>query len=146
MPKTKIKVNWLGSYSKVDRTIPSLRRNIYFQDPTTGFYYAEIPVNTGGTNKGGGIFYSNNNETNNNGKIDISKKFGTSSTHEIKTGLFYLDRKRDFSARQLHYTEFNEQGISFDRNLLESQGFPNDKTIFGPQNICLLYTSDAADE
>ena len=51
LPKTKIKVNWLGSYSKVDRTIPSLRRNIYFQDPTTGFYYAEIPVNTGGTNK-----------------------------------------------------------------------------------------------
>lgn len=138
LPKTKIKVNWLGSYSKVDRTIPSLRRNIYFQDPTTGFYYAEIPVNTGGTNKGGGIFYSNNNETNNNGKIDISKKFGTSSTHEIKTGLFYLDRNRDFSARQFHYTEFNETGISFDRNLLESQGFPNDKTIFGPQNIGLL--------
>jgi outer membrane receptor protein involved in Fe transport len=133
--KSKIKINWLGSYSKVDRTIPSLRRNIYFQDPNTGFYYAEIRENAGGTNVGGGLFYSKNNETNNNGKIDISKKFGTSSTHEIKTGLFYLDRNRDFSARQFHYTKFKKNGVNFDETLLESQEFPNDKTIFAPQNI-----------
>ena len=135
LPESKIKINWLGSYSKVDRLIPSLRRNIYNLDTNTGIYQAQIPVNTGGTNQGGGIFYSNNNEYSNNGKIDISKKFGTSSTHEIKTGIFYQDRNRDFYARQFHYTKFSKLGVSFDTSLLDSSGFPDDKTIFSPQNI-----------
>jgi outer membrane receptor protein involved in Fe transport len=135
LSESKIKINWLGSYSKVDRLIPSLRRNIYTLDTNTGIYQAIIPVNTGGTNQGGGIFYSNNNEYSNNGKIDISKKFGNSSTHEIKTGIFYQDRNRDFYARQFHYTKFSKLGVSFDSSLLYSSGFPDDKTIFGPQNI-----------
>lgn len=138
LSKSKIKINWLGSYSKVDRLIPSLRRNIYEIDPNTGIYKAVIPVNTGGTNQGGGIFYSNNNEYNNNGKIDISKKFGSSSAHEIKTGLFYLDRKRDFYARQFHYTKFSKSGVTFDTSLLYSSEIPDDKTIFGLQNIGLI--------
>ncbi len=136
--ESKLKINWLGSYSKVDRTIPSLRRNVYIKDSSTGFYYAQIPTNTGGTNWGGGIFYSNNNESNNNGKIDISKKFGNSSTHEIKSGLFYQDRNRIFSSRQFHYTKFFKQGISFDESILESKEFPDDKTIFGLQNMGII--------
>ncbi len=136
LSESKIKINWLGSYSKVDRLIPSLRRNVYTFSRDLGIYQAEIPVNTGGTTWGGGVFYSNNNEFNNNAKIDISKKFGTSSTHEIKAGLFYQDRNRDFYARQFHYTKFSEGVIQFDASLLNSPpGLPSDKTIFGPQNI-----------
>ncbi len=141
LPKTKIKINWLGSFSDVNRSIPSLRRNIYTQDFNTKNYVAVIPVNTGGTNQGGGIFYSNNKESNKNAKIDLSKKLGNSSNHEIKTGLFYQARNRDFSSRQFHYTQFNENNngpvpdIVFDDKIIIFSTLDGDKTIFGPQNI-----------
>ncbi len=139
--KSKIKINWLGSFSDVDRSIPSLRRNIYTQDFNTKNYFAVIPVNTGGTNQGGGIFYSKNTESNQNAKIDISKKLGNSSNHEIKTGLFYQARNRDFSSRQFHYTQFTENNrdpvpdIIFDNEIIKFSTLDGDKTIFGPQNI-----------
>ena len=140
LPNSKIKINWLGSYSDVDRSIPNLRRNIYKYDPSNKIWVARIPENTGGVNQGGGIFYSNNTESNKNAKIDISKKLGKSSNHEIKTGLFYQARNRDFSSRQFHYTPFNENvqngdDIVFDTSITEFPTKEGDKTIFGPQNI-----------
>jgi outer membrane receptor protein involved in Fe transport len=136
LPNSKLKINWLGSYSDVYRSIPNLRRNIYKYDTFNKMWEARISDNTGGTDQGGGIFYSNNSETNKNAKIDLSKKLGNSSNHEIKTGLFYQNRNRNFSARQFHYTPFIEGNINFDTNI---QRFPTkeegDKTIFGPQNI-----------
>ena len=132
LPESKIKINWLGSYSKVDRTIPSLRRNIW-EKVSTG-YQAYLPVNQqSGNDYGGSIFYSNNNEFNKNGKIDISKKFGTSSSHEIKSGIFYQDRNRVYAARIFHYSKFYGAN-TFDEKIILND-FPDDKTIFGSQNM-----------
>lgn len=60
----KIKLNWSGFYSDIQRTIPNLRRNIYLiadpdsTDPSLSTPRAVIsPTNTGGPSYAGGMFF-----------------------------------------------------------------------------------------
>jgi hypothetical protein len=71
--KSKVKINWNGSISKVNRSIPNLRRNSYLSYGTPD-YVAQISqaVNF---QSGGNIFYSENDETIAFAKTDFSKKF-----------------------------------------------------------------------
>src|SRR5690606_22095399 len=62
-PKTKIKVNWIGAYSKVNRDIPNMRRNIYTrpmqQDMSEHtIYSAVIAPSSVGNKYSGGMFWS----------------------------------------------------------------------------------------
>ncbi|GEC79221.1 TonB-dependent receptor [Flavobacterium aquatile] len=121
----KIKMNWTGFYSNIDRSIPNLRRNIYTTanpnstDPAETVAYAAIANNNGGPDYGGGMFFSGNIEFITGGKVDFSKKFniGKNLTNELKIGGFFQSRERDFFARQLQYNTLT-QGGTFDDNLL----------------------------
>ena len=141
--KPKIKVNWTGFYSKISRSIPNLRRNIYSitdpfsTNPTDTFPRAEIAENNGGPDYGGGMFFSESQESISGGKLDLSKKFniGEDFTNEIKLGVFAQNRNRTFYARQLQYNTFNLGGIpTFDDNLLN---LPNE-SIFNSSNMGIL--------
>jgi hypothetical protein len=137
--KPKVKINWTGFYSNVNRSIPNLRRNMYTianpnsTDPTETVPYALIASNNGGPDYGGGMFFSENKETIKGGKLDLSKKFnfGEESINEIKVGGFYQVRDRNFRARQLQYNTYNTLTTSFNYDLLT---LPN-ATIFNQANM-----------
>ncbi|MBP6372916.1 MAG: TonB-dependent receptor [Flavobacterium sp.] len=105
--KSKVKINWNGSISKVNRSIPNLRRNSYLSYGTPD-YVAQISqaVNF---QSGGNIFYSENDETIAFAKTDFSKKFsfGEKSSAEIKVGASMQNRDRTFAAKLLGYVTMN---------------------------------------
>ncbi len=140
-PKPKIKVNWTAFFSDIQRSIPNLRRNIYFtanpesNDPTQSIPLAQIANNNGGPDYGGGMFFSENSETIYGAKLDVAKKFnfGQHWNNEIKAGGFTQKRDRDFFARQLQYNILTSGG-SFDYNLLSQP----DATIFSVENMGVI--------
>jgi hypothetical protein len=105
--KSKVKINWNGSISKVNRSIPNLRRNSYLSYGTPD-YVAQISqaVNF---QSGGNIFYSENDETIAFAKTDFSKKFsfGEKASAEIKVGGSMQNRDRTFAAKLLGYVTMN---------------------------------------
>lgn len=136
--KPKIKLNWTGFYSSIKREIPNLRRNIYTtanpnsEDPSETIPYAAIASNNGGSDYGGGMFFSKNNESIYGGRLDLAKKiiFGEDFINEIKWGVFSQKRARNFTSRQLQYNTLNIGG-SFNTDLLTQP----DATIFNVANM-----------
>jgi len=150
LPSSKIKFNWVGSYSNVQREIPSERRNTYEYKlnpagtllvPTALFL-----INTVGIDNPGSIFTSNNNENIYSGKIDISKKvnFSDDFSADIKIGGIFQSRNRKFTARQLGYIPFYGfvNGVIWGDNNLSKEipTMPN-ATIFNASNMGILSTS-----
>jgi TonB-dependent receptor len=88
MPKLKLRANWTGSFSQIERVIPSLRRSIYtrfahLNDPTDPvatdtIYTASISNTNVGPDYGGGMFWSENHEKiySFKGDIKYTLKFG----------------------------------------------------------------------
>lgn len=142
--KPKIKLNWTGFYSNINRSIPNLRRNIYsITDPSSSVSSETIPVaeianGNGGADYGGGMFFSENKESISGSKFDLAKKFniGEELINEIKIGGFYQRRDRDFFARQLQYNTYTLGG-NFNYSLLELP----DATIFNQANMGVISPS-----
>ena len=150
LPESKIKLNWVGSYSNVQREIPSERRNTYeyiqYADGTQSVPTANFVLNNVGTDYPGSIFTSNNTEDIYSGKIDISKKinFLNDFSADIKIGGIMQSRNRKFNARQLGYIPFYGfvNGIAWGANTLSPliPTLPN-ATIFNAANMGILSTS-----
>lgn len=147
---SKIKVNWVGSYSNVNREIPSERRNSYryfkFDDGTVSQPKADFSTNTAiGPDYPGSIFTSKNKEYIVSGKLDLSKKIKISDdfTTEIKMGGIVQSRFRDFAARQLGYVQFNGivDGVTYGsitNTYLQSISNQPNETIFNASNMGIL--------
>lgn len=129
----KTKINWLASYSKVNRKIPSLTRTSY-----SGFYpdmvnvfgiFATPPNQTAGS---GTIFTTNSNEKIKSIKADISQgyTFFNEKENYIKLGGGYQYRDRLFDSRILGFATYSGSG-SFDFSLLT---LPENK-IFLPEHL-----------
>lgn len=150
LPESKIKLGWVGSYSNVQREIPSERRNSYeyiqYADGTQSVPTANFVVNAVGVDLPGSIFTSNNSENIFSTKIDISKKidFSDNFSADIKMGGITQSRNRIFQARQLGYIPFNGRvnGINWGQNTFSSM-IPTlpDATIFNSANMGILSTS-----
>ncbi len=144
----RLKLEWVGAYSNIVRTIPNLRRSIYTRlkyvnDPTDPnpydtIYTANIAGSNVGPDYGGGMFFSQNRENiasfnaNLNWKLDTIANMAT----EIKFGGLFQYRNRDFQARQLGYTTYGIPGgaVQFNQQLLY---LPED-SIFQQQNMGLI--------
>ncbi len=144
---SKIKVNWVGSYSNVNREIPSERRNSYryfkFDDGTVSQPKADFSTNNAiGPEYPGSIFTSENKEYIVSAKLDLSKKIKISDdfTTEIKAGGIVQSRFRDFAARQLGYVQFNGivDGVTYGPNFLQSISSQPNETIFNASNMGIL--------
>lgn len=150
LPESKIKLGWVGSYSNVQREIPSERRNSYdyiqYSDGTQSVPIANFVLNAVGNEYPGSIFTSNNSENIFSTKIDVSKKieFSDSFSADIKIGGITQSRNRKFQARQLGYIPFNGRvnGINWGRNTFSST-IPTlpDATIFNSANMGIISTS-----
>lgn len=146
---SKIKINWIGAYSQIERDIPNLRRNSYskftrIQDPNNPdipdeikskdtIYKANIAQSNVGPDYAGNIFYSNTKERIYSFKSDVSHQSDIKSIflkNNIKIGGSYQLRERDFTARQLGYVKYAPPGnLMFPDSILY---LPEDK-IFSPQ-------------
>ena len=136
----KIKLNWTGFYSNIDRSIPNLRRNVYqianpnSTNPNDRVPFAQINSDSGSPSNAGQMFFSENQESILGAKFDLSRKFtlGKEFINEVKIGAFAQQRDRDFYARQLFFvTGAGTIGTNFNRDLLK---LPNE-TIFLPANL-----------
>lgn len=144
---SKIKMNWVGSYSNVNREIPSERRNSYlytkYDNGTSDIPRAEFSINSVGADYPGSIFSSLNKEYIVSAKLDLSKKYKISDdfSTELKIGGISQARYRDFNARQIGYVKFNGivNGVNFGSNtFLQSIAIQSDATIFSPSNMGIL--------
>lgn len=153
--KIKLRANWTGSLSQIQRTIPNLRRTIYtrlknINDPSDPYpldtvYTANIANSNVGPDYGGGMFFSQNDEKIYSFKGDVKYTFTIRDKTEkkkeifkteIKLGGFYQQRSREFFARQLGYTRYGVTGggITFKDSLL----LLDDNSIFDNANMGLI--------
>lgn len=147
LPKSKIKISWVGSYSNIKRNIPNERRNTYvyvkYDDGTQTNPYAFFSINNVGGESPGSMYVSKNLEDLYSTKIDINRKvkFGENFSIDFKAGFFDQLRYRDFSARQLGYVPFNGtvDGIHYGNSTF-SQTIPflDNSTIFNTSNIGII--------
>jgi TonB-dependent receptor len=151
LPESKIKLNWVGAYSNVQREIPSERRNTYeyiqYADGTQSVLKANFETNSVGADFPGSIFTSTNNENIFSAKIDASKKINFSEKFlaDVKMGGIIQSRNRKFEARQLGYIPFNGKvdGINWGKDTSFSSTIPTqpNSTIFNASNMGILSTS-----
>jgi TonB-dependent receptor len=147
LPVSKIKINWVGSFSNVSRVIPSQRRNSYvyikFDDGTMSTPTASFSTNQVGADYSGSIYTQDNKESIYSTKVDISKKFNFPKgyTTDIKIGGITQSRNRNFAARQLGYIPFNGTvgGVQYgESTFLPSIKTQTNATIFNPANMGIL--------
>jgi TonB-dependent receptor len=141
---SKIKVEWVGSYSDVKRDVPALRRNTYSRnkysnDPSNPYdtiYRASISPNSIGSNYGGYMFWSSLTENIRSLKADVSRPFKISPklNIDIKAGGFTQNRNRTFTARQFGYTEYAAAGVAYTSSLTTLGG----GDIFKNENMGLI--------
>ena len=151
LTESKIKLNWVGAYSNVQREIPSERRNTYeylqYSDGTQSVPRAEFSKNAVGADFPGSIFTSNNKENIFSTKIDASKKieFSDNFSADVKVGGITQSRSRKFEARQLGYIRFNGNvnGVIWGNDNTFSTTIPTlpNATIFNASNMGILSTS-----
>jgi hypothetical protein len=148
LPKVKVRVNWTGALSQIERQIPNLRRTIYTRfdhindpsdpNPLDTIYTANIANSNAGPDYGGGMFFSENKEKIYSFKADATYGFnvGKELKTDLKIGGFFQDRSRTFFARQLGYTRYGVSGgtVNFDNSLL----YLDDNEIFNNENLGLI--------
>jgi TonB-dependent receptor len=120
----KLKINWIGSYSDVDREIPNLRRSSYSRytnllnpdspnkNDTT--YKADVSNASVGPSYSGNRFYSTTKENIYSFKADVSHSFDIKSIklkNTVKVGGLVQERNRNFDARQLGYITYGSGGV-----------------------------------
>lgn len=147
LPKSKIKISWVGSYSNVLRTIPNERRNTYvyvkFDDGTVTQPSAFFSINTVGGESPGSMYVSENVEDIFSTKVDVNRKvkFTEKFSTDFKVGFFTQSRYRDFSARQLGYIPFNGtvNGVNYGGSTFSSTiPFLDNSTIFNSSNMGII--------
>lgn len=148
IPKAKVKINWLGSYSNVQRDIPNLRRHVYtrfknvldpqYPNPLDTTYQAEMSTTSTGPAYSGNMLWSKLKEDIRSFKVDISRPFKVTEDvkFEIKLGGLVQQRRRTFDIRQLAYTKYSVGTVKFQDSLL---ALPENQ-IFSGQNMGLIGT------
>jgi outer membrane receptor for ferrienterochelin and colicin len=133
----KAKIEWLASYSAVKRDIPNLRQNVYFGTVGNPQYTSDVASGaTLSQDNGGSMFFSKTDENIYFTKLDYTKPFtiGNSKQNNLKLGVLFQKRERDFDARLLGFSTYNSGSVNFDQSLLT---LPEDK-IYTKENMGLL--------
>ena len=136
----KSKLNWNVGYSNVNRDIPNLRRIVYrkqslLENDTTQQYVAVIQQNGTIPTAAGNMFWSKSKENILSANYDYSipVKF-RKIENEIKVGAWHQFRSREFTSRNLGFSQYKPNGSSFNSQLL----LLGPDEIFSQQNMGLL--------
>jgi TonB-dependent receptor len=138
--KAKMRIKWVGGYSKIERDIPNLRKMVYQKtsalETDSVPYTALLVENTVYPNSAGSMFFATTRENIKSLSLDISKAFKIlSSKHEIKLGGLNQYRDREFISRLIGYTKY-KRGSQVLFN--DSLSLLNENQIFAPQNMGII--------
>ena len=133
IPKSKLKLNWTGSYTSVNRQIPDLRKTSSYLDLIDGKIKQDVPDFTLSPDNGGTMFYATTKENLKSFKTDLQRTFTFNNKFniQVKAGIFLQQRVRDFTARTLGFRKFSSGSIQFDNSLL----LQSEQDIFNPKNF-----------
>jgi TonB-dependent receptor len=136
----KTKLNWNLGFSDVKRDIPNLRRLVYrkyslLEDDTTQQWTAIIQQNGTIPTAAGNMFWSKSSEKIYSANYDWSIPFTFNKIeNEFKIGGWHQYRTRDFSSRNLGFSQYKPTGSTFNSNLL----LLGPDEIFSQENMGLL--------
>ncbi|MDF2437371.1 MAG: hypothetical protein K0Q95_1747 [Bacteroidota bacterium] len=141
LPKSKIKINWTGGFSDIERSIPNMRRMVYEKvasnEEDTALHYAAI-VQTSGTipTAAGNMFFSKTNENIYSFGYDATYPLAISVVKsDLKIGGYHQFRDRSFTARSLGFSRYRQgSAVKFDSQLLL---LPEDE-IFSPEHMGVM--------
>ena len=133
LPKSKLKINWAGAYTSVNRQIPNLRTSSAYIDPIDQTIKQSTPDGTISPDNGGTMFYASTKENIKFLKTDLQRTFTFSNRFniQVKSGFFLQQRQRDFAARVLGLSKYHPGNIKFDPSLISL----SEATIFDPKNF-----------
>ncbi len=141
VPKTKIKLKWIGGLSDIIRDVPNLRKMVY--QKTTALendsvkYSAIIQDEGVIPTSAGSMFFSKTKERIYSIKYEASKTFEIYKTkHEIKLGGFNQYRDRSFEARLLGYSWY-KKGSQI-KSYKDSLAYLTEDQIFAPTSIGII--------
>ncbi len=101
----KTSVEWVAAYNKANRSQPDYRRYLSNIDGGTGLAQIQIPNTV--TPNSLGRFYSTLDENAISGGVSIKQLLGSGNplnSPELKAGMFFENKDRSFSARNIGYT------------------------------------------
>lgn len=131
--KPKLKLNWMGSYTSVNRQIPNLRRLASYIDPIDGKIKQDVPDFTISPDNGGTMFFASTKENLKSFKLDLERKFSFNNKFsiQVKAGSLIQSRHRDFTARYLGLRKYQSGNVQFDKSLLEL----DEASVFDSKNF-----------
>ncbi len=127
----KTKINWLASYSMINRDIPSLARTFY-----GGFTYPIFVSPPAQFTGSGNMFFNTLSENIKSIKADITQPYTLFGNKQqiLKIGAGYQLRERAVASRTLGFSPYNDNGVAFDNSLRD---LPENQ-IFTEPNLGLL--------
>ncbi len=107
LPKSKIKFEWSGGYSRMSRIVPDYRIVEYRRALGDTTQLFSVPFSNGVQLDKAGRFYSSQLDNAYSGSFDFTLPFKIGpSRHDFKAGVYLMDKEREFSARQLGYVKY----------------------------------------
>lgn len=103
--KSKVRIDWSGGYSNLNRITPDYRTTLYQRGDSTMPYM--IPFSNSVQPNIAGRFFSNQNDNTYSGAFDVTIPVKIGATrHQIKTGAMLSIKERKFAARQFGYARY----------------------------------------
>jgi len=138
--KAKVRIKWVGGYSKIERDIPNLRKMVYQKssprENDSVPYTALLFENTVYPTSAGSMFFATTRENIKSLSLDISKAFTIGKTkHEVKIGGLNQFRNREFISRLIGYTKYKKGSqILFN----DSLSLLPENEIFAPEHMGII--------
>ncbi|MFM7747142.1 MAG: TonB-dependent receptor domain-containing protein, partial [Bacteroidota bacterium] len=129
----KLRLDWTGSYSRMDRSQPDFKRTSYqgnqiFSGPDSGKVQWAFNPNSAANTDDGYRFFATMWENVSNVVLNMTQPFELGGyKHEVKVGYYYQNKQRAFTARPLGF----KQGLGTFADSIRYQGLDS---IFGPWN------------
>lgn len=144
LTRNGMELRWGGTYSKLHRTVPDLRRMYYVQNIGDTVYQAFIPVGAPSPNYAG-KYYGDLDEVLYGADLNLAVPYKVGGLDQkVHTGFSSQFRDRDFDARVFGYVVSRQ--FSFDWNrLYEGQDTIFDEDAIGDDGFRLVEGTNSSD-
>lgn len=149
LPKTKIKFEWSGGYSFLQRDIPDLKWLEYKRpladslNPNSPF---SIPFSANAQPTTAGRFFSSQTDHIYSGSFDASFPFKLGPTRmEVKSGVYLQYKDRDFDARQFGYAVFQTSQFNSSISTSDKDTLFDDRHLGGPDGLLIKEATNQSD-
>ncbi len=142
--KSHLELSWGGSYSKLKRTVPNLRRMYYVENFGDTVFQAYVPPGAPSPNYAG-KYYGALNENNYGADVNLALPYKIGNLDQkIHGGFSSQIRDRDFSSRVFGYVIARTATFDWTR-LLESQDSIFDESAIGTDGFRLAESTNPSD-